>query len=130
MSFFILKKIFLWVKHHWVMVALAVYTLVMWFVFRRNTSAALDVLKTKQKSYNEQVKILKEGHHDELIKRNKLTETYKSTLEQIEKKYEEEEKQLELKKKQRIKEIIATSKGNPDVIKKQIEEAFGFTYIN
>jgi CII-binding regulator of phage lambda lysogenization HflD len=130
MYLFFAKKAFLWAKHNWVILAIVAYTFIMWLVFRRNTTSALEVIKTKQKSYDAQVKILKEKHHDELIKRNQLTEKYKSALEQIQKKYDKEEQQLEEEKKQKIKEIVAISKGNPDVIKKQIEEAFGFTYID
>ena len=34
------------------------------------------------------------------------------------------------KEKKRVKEIVRKSKGEPDVIRKEIEKSFGFTYID
>ena len=129
MSFFAIKKAWLWIKHNWVVVALVLYTMVMWFLFRRNADAALEVLAAKKKSYDEQIMILKKNHHDEILKRNQLIETYQKVIDEIEKKFEAQKRQLKEEEKDRIKEIIVTSKRKPDVIKKEIEEAFGFTFV-
>ena len=127
---FVLKRAWLWAKHNWVIVALVLYTAVMWFVFRRNAAAAMEVLAAKRKSYDEQIRVLRENHHDEILKKNELIETYQKVIDQIEKRFDEQEKKLEEQQKQRVKEIIVTSKGKPNVIKKQIEEALGFTFVN
>ncbi len=129
MSFFAIKKAWLWIKHNWVVVALVLYTMVMWFLFRRNADAALEVLAAKKKSYDEQIMILKKNHHDEILKRNQLIETYQKVIDEIEKKFEAQKRQLKEEEKDRIKEIIVTSKRKPDVIKNEIEKALGFTFI-
>ena len=129
MTLFTIKKIWLWAKHNWVVIALVLYTAVMWFVFRRNADAALEVLAAKRKSYDDQIKSLKKSHHDEILKKNELIETYQKVIDEIEKKFEEQERKLEEEQKERVKEIIVTSKRKPDVIKKEIEEALGFTFI-
>jgi flagellar biosynthesis GTPase FlhF len=112
-----------------VVVALVLYTAVMWFVFRRNADAALEVLAAKKKSYDDQIKILKQNHHDEILKKNQLIETYQKVIDEIEKKFEEQQRSLKEEEKERVKEIIVTSKRKPDVIKQEIEEALGFTFI-
>jgi len=129
MTLFTIKKIWLWAKHNWVVIALVLYTIVMWFVFRKNADAALEVLAAKRKSYDDQMKALKKSHHDEILKKNELIETYQKVIDEIEKKFEEQERKLEEEQKERVKEIIVTSKRKPDVIKKEIEEALGFTFI-
>jgi flagellar biosynthesis GTPase FlhF len=129
MTLFTIKKIWLWLKHNWVVVALVLYTAVMWFVFRRNADAALEVLAAKKKSYDDQIKILKQNHHDEILKKNQLIETYQKVIDEIEKKFEEQQRSLKEEEKERVKEIIVTSKRKPDVIKQEIEEALGFTFI-
>jgi uncharacterized protein HemX len=129
MTLFTIKKIWLWTKHNWVVIALVLYTAVMWFVFRKNADAALEVLAAKRKSYDDQIKSLKKSHHDEILKKNELIETYQKVIDEIEKKFEEQERKLEEEQKERVKEIIVTSKRKPDVIKKEIEEALGFTFI-
>ena len=130
MTLFAIKRAWLWAKHNWVVIALILYTAVMWFVFRRNADAALEVLAAKRKSYDDQIKVLKKSHHDEILKKNELIETYQKVIDEIEKKFKEQEKVLEEEQKERVKEIIITSKRKPDVIKKQIEEALGFTFVN
>lgn len=129
MSLFTIKKIWLWAKHNWVVIALVLYTIVMWFVFRKNADAALEVLAAKRKSYDDQMKALKKSHHDEILKKNELIDTYQKVIDEIEKKFEEQERKLEEEQKERVKEIIVTSKRKPDVVKKEIEEALGFTFI-
>tara|TARA_R100000388_G_C7171048_1_gene123910 strand:- start:190 stop:594 length:405 start_codon:yes stop_codon:yes gene_type:complete len=130
MTFFTIKKAWLWAKHNWVVIALVLYTAVMWLVFRRNADAALEVLEAKRKSYDDQIKSLKKTHHDEILKKNELLETYQKVIDEIEKKFEEKERKLEEEQKDRVKEIIITSKRKPDVVKKQIEEALGFTFVD
>jgi len=129
MTLFAIKKAWLWAKHNWVIIALVLYTLVMWFVFRRNADAALEVLEAKRKSYDDQIRALKNSHHDEILKKNELIETYQKTIKEIEKKFEEQKRELKEEEKERVKEIIVKSKRKPDVIKKEIEEAFGFTFV-
>ena len=69
MTLFAVKKAWLWAKHNWVIIALALYTIIMWFVFRRNADAALEVLEAKKKSYDDQIRALKSSHHDEILKK-------------------------------------------------------------
>ena len=130
MMLFAIKRAFLWAKHHWVIIALIAYTAVMWLVFRRNVDAAMDVLTAKQKSYNDQIAALKDRHHEEILKKDKLFETYKSTIGQIEEKFAKQQKELKVEEKQRVKERVASSKGEPDVIKAEIEEMFGFAFVD
>ena len=59
-----------------------------------------------------------------------LGATLQALVDKIEAKYKEKEKQLSKKEKVRIKEIVKKSKGKPDVIKREIEESFGFTFVD
>jgi phage shock protein A len=97
---------------------------------RRNTDALVEVLATKKKSYEEQIDLLKTQHEKEIFERDKLIEQYHDLIAKIEAKYKEKEKQLSKKEKVRIKQIIKKSKGDADVIKKEIEESFGFTFVD
>jgi hypothetical protein len=59
-----------------------------------------------------------------------LIHQYHETVRKIEERYKEKEKLLSNKEKKRVKEIIKKSKGEPDVVKKEIEKSFGFTYVD
>ena len=125
-----LKRSWLWLKHHWQVPFLAFWTLVVFVFARRNTEAYVDVLSAKKESYEKQIKELKNQHKNEIIERDRLIQEYYNTIEVIEKKYKEKEKVLTEKEKKKIKEIVTKSKGEPHVIRKQIEESFDFLYID
>ena len=124
------SKIFLWLKAYWQIPFLLLWTMAVYLLTRRNSDAIIDVLNAKKESYDKQIKELKTRHQSEIIDRDKLIREYHSAIEKIEKKYEEQEKLLTKKEKQRVKEIIKKSKGEPDVIRKEIEKSFGFTFVD
>ena len=87
-------------------------------------------MNVKKESYEKQINELKSSHNNEIIERDRIIKQYHKTLSDIERKYEEAEKKLKLKEKRKIKEIVKKSKGEPDVIKAEIEKSFGFIYID
>ena len=84
----------------------------------------------KKDSYEKQLNELKKRHNDEIIERDKLIKRYHEAVSLIEKKYAEKEKELTLKEKKRVKQIVSESKGDPDVIKEEIEKSFGFDFVD
>ena len=126
----LVKKSLLWLKHHWQIPLLIVWSVVVYIMSRRNTDALVQVLAIKKKSYEEQIDLLKSQHEKEIFARDKLIKQYHDLVAKIEAKYKEKEKQLTKKEKVRIKEIVKKSKGEPDVIRKEIEKSFGFVFVD
>jgi len=126
----ITSKVWLWLKHYWQLPFLILWTLVVYSFARRNTEALIDVMSARKDSYDKQVKELKVRHEYEIIERNRLIQEYHDAVARIEMKYKEQERRLTRKEKIRVKEIIKKSKGKPDVIKREIEKSFGFTYVD
>jgi hypothetical protein len=124
------SKIWLWLKEHWQVPFLLAWTIIVYILTRRNSQAAIDVLAAKRESYDKQIKELNLRHKNEIIERDKLIHQYHETVRKIEERYKEKEKLLSNKEKKRVKEIIKKSKGEPDVVKKEIEKSFGFTYVD
>ena len=50
-----LKKVWVWIKNYWQVPAVLFYTLIMWLVFRKNNTAALEVLDIRKESYKKQI---------------------------------------------------------------------------
>ncbi len=123
------KKLFVWIREYWQVPLLVLWTIVIWVFARRNTDAMIEVIEAKKESYKKQVEILKKTHNDELLARDELMEDYDKLLENIEKKFTEDRKKLSEKQKNDLKEVIIKSKGNPDEIRKKIEEEFGFNFV-
>ena len=125
-----LAKAWSFTKQHWQFPFLAIWSVAIWILTRRNSQAAIDVLNAKKESYDKQISALKEKHNEEILKRDKLIEKYNETLDKIRVEYAKKNRELDSKEKQRVKEIVAKSKGDPVVIRNDIEKAFGFTYVD
>ena len=120
----------LWLKNHWQIPFIIAWSMLVYFISRRNSDAIIEVLNARKDSYEKQLNDLKKRHNNEIIERDKLIKRYHDAVSLIEKKYAEKEKELSLKEKKRVKQIVSDSKGNPDVIKKEIEKSFGFNFID
>ncbi len=124
------KKVFVWLRHHWQIPFLAVWTIATIVLTRRNSDAIIEVLKTKKTSYEKQMSTLKATHTDELLKRDKLLLQYQKTLQKVEAKYAAKEKELAEEERQLVKEIVAKSKGDTNAIRKEVQNLFGFDYAD
>jgi hypothetical protein len=125
-----LKKAWTWLKIHWQIPFLLMWTIMVWILTRRNSDAIIEVLEARKKSYEGQIKTLNETHADELLKRDKLLDQYNSTVEKIKRDWTIGTLKLSEEQEEAIKKFVIDSKGNPDEIRKKIEDAFGFTYTD
>ena len=120
----------LWLKNHWQIPFIIAWSMLVYFVSRRNSDAIIEVLNARKDSYEKQLNDLKKRHNDEIIERDRLIKRYHEAVSLVEKKYAEKEKELSLREKKRVKQIVSESKGNPDVIKKEIEKSLGFDFVD
>ena len=121
-----IKVFWEWVKTNWKLVCLSLWTVLVWFLSRRSSQAALDAMKANKISYESRIKSLKEQHALEIEKREKLNLKYEETIVKIEEKYKKKEQELTKKEKKQVKEIIKEANDDPDQVSKKIEELFGF----
>tara|TARA_Y100000296_G_C5176910_1_gene260626 strand:- start:242 stop:646 length:405 start_codon:yes stop_codon:yes gene_type:complete len=126
---FAAKKAWLWCKHHWKIIAVAVWTLVVWFISRKNASALQGVLAATVDSYKKEVEILENSHNSELEKRNETIVAHNKALDQLEEKYAGSSNDLTTKKRSRYLELLALYDEDPENINKILEEEFGFNYV-
>ena len=124
-----LKLAHIFVKKNWKLFAMAVWSIMIWIISRKNNQAAIETLEAKKKSYEDQIKILEDARKSEIEKREELTLKYKETLVRIEEKYAVKEKELSIKEKKKVKDIIKRAEGNPDEISNKLENLFGFTAV-
>ena len=125
-----LKSCWVWIKTYWQVPVLVIWSIVVYVLSKRNTDALVEVMAARKESYEKQINELKIRHNNEIIERDRLIKQYHETVSAIEKKYEEQKKKLKVKEKKKIKEIIKKSKGEPDVIKAEIEKSFGFVFVD
>ena len=124
-----LEKSWVWIKEHWQIPALLLWSLFVWVIARRNTDAIVEMLEAKKHSYKKQIETLREAHNNELIKREGLHKEYEEALKNVEEEYKKRKKELTESQRLDIKEVVVKSKGDPDEIKKRIEKEFGFKLV-
>lgn len=116
-----------WTKKNWKLMILAVWSIVVWLLSRKNAQGAIDAMKANKESYEAQIAALKSEHKLEKQRLEQLNLKYQQTIATIEQKYSIKEKELSKEKKERVKEIIEKAKDNPNEINEKIENLFGFT---
>jgi len=121
---FHIKLVWVWLKENWKIPFLIIWSVVIWVLSRKNAEVALEVLKTKKESYEKQVVVLKENHKRELSERDKLVKQYHDTIEKLEVEFANRAKILTKANKQRVKEIIEQTNGDPDAVREKIERLF------
>ena len=123
----ILKKVWTWLKHNWVAPFIVLYTLVLWFLFRKKDDAK-KVLEIRSESYKEQIEAINKAHEEEIKKRDEIINKYNDTVRKLEEEFAKNNEELNEKKKKSVKEIVEKYYNDPDALAKMIGEKFGFEY--
>lgn len=124
-----LKKAWVWLKTYWHVPAVLVYTFVLWILFRRNGSVALEVLESSRKSYEDQINVLKETHASEIDKRDKILKQYEDIVKALELEYAVNRETLSTAKKKKIKEYVKKFDEDPAGLTAILEDKFGIRYV-
>ena len=115
-----------WLKENWKVPLVAAYTIVVWVLARGNIDAVKDVLEARKKAHVDEVNSLKEGHKEELELRDQSIKEYQEAVRLVEEEFRKRGEKLEESHREKIKEITSS---DPSLVRKKIEEEFGFTYV-
>ncbi len=122
------KKIWTWCKHHWKILALALWTLIVFLVARKNVRAYKKVLNTTIENYKKEIEVLEDSHKKEILKRDEAIKKHNDDLRKLEEKYAGDKHQLDVKKRSRYLELVKMYDTDPENINKILQEEFGFKY--
>tara|TARA_R100001129_G_scaffold137789_1_gene99008 strand:- start:128 stop:532 length:405 start_codon:yes stop_codon:yes gene_type:complete len=122
------KKVWVWCKHHWKILAFALWTLVIYFVARRHLGAHKKVLETTIENYKKEVEILENSHKEEMEKRNEAINKHNKEIAKLEKNYSGGRERLGVEKRSRYMELVKMYDSDPENISRMIQEEFGFKY--
>ena len=122
------KKIWVWCKHHWKILALALWTLVVFLIARKNVRAYKKVLDTTIENYKKEVEVLENSHKEEIRKRDEAIKRHNDDIKKLEEKYAGDKEELDVKKRSRYLELVKMYDTDPESINKILEKEFGFKY--
>jgi len=83
-----LKKTWTWLGHNWIAPFIVLYTLVLWFLFRK-PDKAYEILEIRAESYKTQIDAINKAHEEEIKRRDAIFNKYTETLVEINKKHME-----------------------------------------
>lgn len=122
------QKAWIWLKHNWKVPAILLYTIALWFLFRKK-DAAYQVLEERNKSYQKQIEAVNDIHREEVKKRDDILNKYNDILKELEKKYKEDSREIDEDKKKEIKNLVEKYDEQPDELAKLLAEKFGLEYV-
>ena len=122
------KKIWIWCRHHWKNLALALWTLIVFLVARKNVRAYKKVLDATVENYKKEVEVLENSHKEEIRKRDEAIKKHNEDIKRLEEKYAGDKHQLDVKKRSRYLELVKMYDTDPENINKILQEEFGFKY--
>jgi vacuolar-type H+-ATPase subunit H len=121
-----LQKVWIWCTHHWKLVALFAYTLLMWIVFRRGDSnTPREVLEIRKEAHQKEMAAVTKAHEEEVKIREENLESYQKTITKIEKEYEKEERTLTKDKRKRVKKLVEDYREEPEKLTEIVSVMFG-----
>ena len=125
----VLKKSWVWCKHHWKILLIAIWTIVVWFVARKRLTDHKQILDTAIQSYKSEIEIIQKSHEQELERRDRSIETYQLVIKEAEKSYEDSQQDLDIIKRERLKALVNQYTDDPENLNAAIEAEFGFRYV-
>ena len=120
------QKAWVWCKHNWKIVALVIYTIVLYLLFSKNTRNAKKMLDDARAAHKAEVDSLNKSHAENLKQRDENLKKYNETIKLIEEKLAEENKKIDSQKKKRVEEIIKESENDLNKLAELVKEEFGF----
>ena len=124
-----LKKAWVWSKHHWKIIAIAVWTVLIWIVSRKNSRDMMNVLETTRKGYEDEIAAINKTHNEEQRRKSEALEEYHRVIESIENQHKEARDELTLEKRARIKELVDSYKDDKEGFNRALSEEFGFQHV-
>jgi len=122
------KKVWVWCKHHWKILALALWTLIVFAIARKNVKVYKKVLDTTIENYKKEVEVLEDTHKEEIRKRDEAIKKHNDDIKRLEDEYVGDKEELSVEKRSRYLELVKMYDSDPENINKILEEEFGFKY--
>ena len=123
-----LTKTWVWIKHHWKIVAISVWTLFVWLMSRKNADMYKKILKNTIDNYKKEIEVLQNSNEKEQEEKQEAVRLRNESLARLEREYEGRGDKLSFEKRARYLELLETLSQEPEMVNKAIEEEFGFKY--
>ena len=124
------QKAWVWVKNNWKILALLVYTLVLYLLFSKNTENAKKILDDARKAHKAEIDSLNKTHSELIKRREENQKKYMDLLKQLEEETKKKNEAITSAKKKRVKQIVEEAGDDPEKLAELVKDTFGFEVVN
>lgn len=103
--------------------------IILFFVTKNDYASLVESMEVMSTSYEAQISALEDLHEREMAAREAAIVEYERELDELTEKYEEEIEDLRAGKEEDIREFIRDFNEQPEALAIEIEETFGFEYV-
>ena len=114
---------------YWKEILIALLLFVSSTFWYHDRSSLIQALDSASLRYEQELAVIKESHARELEKKKVLIAEHQKSLEILESDFARTMEEMEDLKSERVKEITKLRSTDPDTLARQIENAFGFEYV-
>ena len=114
---------------HWKEIAIACLLFVVSFFWWQDHKSLVNAYDASVESYETRIKELSESHQRETERKEEVLRDYKEKLYILESEYMDYKESIERLKDERVEEIITLRRDNPEQLISEIENRFGFEYV-
>ena len=114
---------------YWKEIALAALLFAVCFFWWQDHNSLVKAYDASVESYEERIRELSASFQRETEKKQEVLEEYKERLAELEAEYEEYRLAVEILKTDRIEEFVVLRRENPEQLVSEIEQLFGFEYV-
>ena len=124
-----LKKIWLWIVHHWKVVTIGALSIILLAVSRKHSKALSKALQTQTENYRAQLRRLDEIHNVENQAETEAVERYIKNIKELDEEQQSAFEALDETKKEEVEAIIKKNIEDPETIDRLLQEKFGFRRV-
>ena len=119
------KKAWAWLKNYWYIPAVLVYTLVLWFVFRKKNDKIIQMFEISKENYKKEIDIINSAHSSEMAQKEEIIKDYQDALKKLQEEHSIKIENLSKEEEEEVQELIQKHKENPDVLAEEMKRLFG-----
>ena len=119
------KKAWAWLKNYWYIPAVLVYTLILWFVFRKKNDKIIQMFEISKENYKKEIDIINSAHSSEMAQKEEIIKDYQDALKKLQEEHSIKIENLSKEEEKEVQELIQKHKENPDVLAEEMKSLFG-----
>lgn len=114
---------------HWKELLIGLLLLIVSVSWYYDRSSLVKSFDSATERYEKELSVIKDSHAREARLQKEIIEKYQARVKELETVFRETQRDLEAAKDTRAEEVVTLRRDNPELLAKQLEEAFGFEYV-